>query len=291
MINLVLKLKLMIRNITIKVAKKIAFSAGYHQRIVNLEVQQKMLIGIVDESKLIKTRNLIFKNLQIVSIVGKSKTRIGSKFDGGYVVANDFEPVNTVLALGIGKNLDKEKFFVNNKTKVFGYDGTIGRKTPLNHELFVFNPINVGVQEGQISINEIIEKRIGTNSLNENSILFIDVEGSEYEILRDIKPELLSLFRQVVIEFHDLIRETGESGRFLTVKQKLLVNFSAYHVHANNFGASIKSMNGEIIPDVLEITFVNKNLFKTLNAPNNCPDTLDTPCNPNKPELFFSWTV
>jgi hypothetical protein len=99
------------------------------------------------------------------------------------------------------------------------------------------------------------------------------------------------LFRQVVIEFHDLIRETGEGGKFRSVKQKLLVKFSTYHVHANNFGASIKLMSGEIIPDVLEITFVNKNMFKTLNDLNECPGTLDTPCNPNKPELFFSWNI
>ena len=289
MTNPALKLKLKVVDVIKKVVKKLAFSAGYHQRIVDLEAQQKVLRAIIDKSVLVKTRNLIFENLQIVSIIGKSKTRIGSKFDGGYVIANDFESVTSVIALGIGKNLDKEKFFVNNKVKVFGYDGTIGCKSPLNHNFFVFNPKNVGVQQGQISINEIIENDIGINSLKENSILFIDVEGSEYEILNDIKPEFLSLFRQIVIEFHDLIRETSEGGKFRLVKQKLLTNFNTYHVHANNFGASIELMGGEIIPDVLEITFINKYLYKTLNDFNKCPSTLDAPCNPNKPELIFSW--
>jgi hypothetical protein len=289
MTNPLLKLKLKLADIIKQVVKKLAFSAGYHQRIVDLEAQQKVLMAMIDKSVLVRTRNLIFENLQIVSIIGKSKIRIGSKFDGGYVVANDFESVTTVISLGIGKNLDKEKFFVNNKVKVFGYDGTIGHQSPLKHNFFVFNPRNVGIQQDQISINEIIENDIGIDSLKENSILFIDVEGSEYEILNEIKPAFLSLFRQIVIEFHDLIRETSEGGKFHPIRQKLLMNFNTYHVHANNFGASIELMSGEIIPDVLEITFINKYLFNTMNDLNKCPSAFDAPCNPNKPELIFSW--
>src|SRR5438876_498716 len=39
-------------------------------------------------------------------IVGHSKVRVGSRYDGGYVCVNDFEGINTALSLGIGYNDD-----------------------------------------------------------------------------------------------------------------------------------------------------------------------------------------
>jgi hypothetical protein len=78
-------------------------------------------------------------------------------------------------------------------------------------------------------------------------LLKMDIEGDEWAILKNIEPDLLSRFTQIVVELHN-VHEAE-----IAVLQKLHDNFYLGHVHGNNH-SGIR----EGIPDVIECTFIRK---------------------------------
>jgi FkbM family methyltransferase len=50
-----------------------------------------------------------------------------------------------------------------------------------------------------------LEKIIEENNLEYIDILKVDIEGSEYDVMPNIKDETYSIIRQITIEFHDFI--------------------------------------------------------------------------------------
>ena len=82
--------------------------------------------------------------------------------------------------------------------------------------------------------------------------LKIDIEGSEYEILDQVieKHDVISA---IAIEFHRVPKESN----FDTLLDRLLESFDITHVHANSAGG----MDESGFPNLLEITFVNKQIF------------------------------
>jgi hypothetical protein len=92
----------------------------------------------------------------------------------------------------------------------------------------------------------------------------MDIEGGEYPWLLFLTCEQLNNFKQIVIEFHGITDNNW--GTCYTSKIKCLEKLSqthyVVHAHGNNYGPVI---NG--IPDVIELTYVNKNYFN-----GNVPD-------------------
>ena len=124
--------------------------------------------------------------------------------------------------------------------------------------------------------------------LNENTIfLKLDIEGSEWEMISDIL-KISRYLSGIALEVHNLDKN-GEKLNELIIR----LNHSGLyliHVHPNNSGGFC---TGTKFPRLLELTFLNSNLFseEEIFAKKNKPFTylkgLDMPCDPKQPEMFL----
>jgi hypothetical protein len=89
----------------------------------------------------------------------------------------------------------------------------------------------------------------------------MDIEGGEYPWLLQTNEEQLKKFKQIVIEFHGISDDGWNSTYADKVKclEKLSQTHYIVHAHGNNFAKVIKG-----IPDVIELTCVNKDLFMSV---------------------------
>jgi hypothetical protein len=105
---------------------------------------------------------------------------------------------------------------------------------------------------------------LGNLSVKNNSLsIFIkmDIEGWEYKTLSQLTPFFLNKINGLVVEFHDLF----VAGKiFEETIEFLSESFYIAHVHANNYGGLIQDT---VLPEVLEITFINKKLFEIEGYP------------------------
>ena len=118
-------------------------------------------------------------------------------------------------------------------------------------------------------------------------LLKIDIEGGEYEIIKDEKfLKSLDNVVQLAIEFHDA------DTRFADLKEVVeLLNkkFTVVHFHGNNYGG-VFELNGKQFPKVPELTFLNNSYLKTKQydlSPMPVPE-IDYPNHPTEPDINIS---
>ncbi len=116
------------------------------------------------------------------------------------------------------------------------------------------------------------------NHINENGdsakrlLLQMDVDGAEWDSLINTPNSVLSLFDQIVIEVHGLATDLSTAlnggkvhevsiGHKIKAFRKINSLFYLYHVHANT-EAGLHYIDWFKVPDVLELTFVNKKIVK-----------------------------
>ena len=92
-------------------------------------------------------------------------------------------------------------------------------------------------------------------------MLQMDIEGSEWSILGDIPDSELHSISCLVIELHGLSLMWNYYVGYHAQKtiSKLLRVFNVAYVKANSAGSSF-AVNGLLLPELLEITFVNKTM-------------------------------
>ncbi len=249
----------------------------------------------------------------------KNLIRFGRKFDGGYLVCSDaLKKIDNLITLGVGDDISFE-IEIEKKCslkKVHLYDYTV------NHFLFikiilkyirriitfrtkidnlthsVKNYINFikfnkkpnvdlfkkkvvkNVKENiDIDFNQILSK-----IENKNNLLKIDIEGSEYEIIDDILSNSLKI-NMMIVEFHWI---NNNNKIFIDSINKLKTKFDIVHIHVNNYR---QRKEFEDFFDVIEITFVNKNInqFNEEFRYNFPIKDLDFECFPNHNKIEFSF--
>lgn len=170
--------------------------------------------------------------------------------DGGYAVPyNVMKQSDILYSYGVGDN----STFENHYTSITGkpahlYDHTVeGSQSGYGNHTFHKEGLS-GLDEG-ITNNFLYHlKENGDES--KNVLLKIDVEGAEYEWIRntDIN-ELSKRVSCLVIEFHNA--NTYMSGSL----DRILDKYNVAHWHCNNFGGIINHF-----PEVPEITFLSKSI-------------------------------
>ena len=116
--------------------------------------------------------------------------------------------------------------------------------------------------------------------------LKIDIEGNEYAMSKVVLEEITRRSDQVqliVMEFHDTISLRQE---FLTFVETISKMVPIVHIHGNNFGR----MGQDGFPEVVEITFAAQG-FVSDERTREFPHQLDSPCNPTKPDIAFSFNI
>ena len=229
-----------------------------------------------------------------------SLIRLGSKNDGGYLLSKKtLKEAESLISFGVLDDCSFEEHFKEiKKTSIFCFD-KINYKSywkkrffndfgaaiyNLNYKFIkntfikyfkfkkFFKNRNVFLYEKNIherSLNEIINTY---TNIKKPTILKIDIEGSEYRLLKDIVKNK-NVINGLIIEFHELDLHLDKVSNF--VKE---LDFKVTHVHANNFDRVIDN-----IPLVLEMTLEknpdHENEFAQL------PHKFDAPCNPQKKEI------
>ena len=207
--------------------------------------------------------------------------RIGSDKDGGYLIPNDLNGIKTCFSPGTSDNCSFELDLANN----FGItsymcDWSVN-DSPITHDNLIFQKKYLGVTNNDKHLR--LESWFDSVKPNKDSILQMDIEGSEYNVILDTNNRTLSNFRILVIEFHDLDMLFNQIG-YKTISstfEKLLENFKVVHIHPNNC-CSFYEYGGVKIPKVMEFTFLNKNRIKYYENSSKFPHKLDIDNTKNK---------
>jgi hypothetical protein len=135
---------------------------------------------------------------------------------------------------------------------------------------------NKKISELDIRINEIFDP-----IHKSNTIVKIDVEGSEYRIIQDVM-NYSDQITELIIEFHDtsFLRD-----KFMSAIVQIAENFDLVHAHGNNFD-NIDSKSQ--LPETIEMTFTRKSLHQKFEQVFVFPlSDLDQPNNEKHADISF----
>ncbi len=195
--------------------------------------------------------------------------RYGKNNDGGYLIGNKtLKNTKNLISLGINDDWSFESEIRRDfkKINIFCYDDILDKKylikRVINQLIFIIYNWNLKLltkyihdlkqfkffKKKNVFLNKIriFDKlKIISNSKLNNILLKIDIEGSEYRILKDIIKYQKKL-TGLIIEFHDIDLHREKIKKFI---QKFDMRIT--HIHPNNFGQIDKNKN----PVVIELTF------------------------------------
>lgn len=223
------------------------------------------------------------------------KVRLGSANDGGYVLPKlCIKNSKYLFSYGISDDISFDEHYIEQtefKNKVIAYDHTIDNIFTKYQDNFTLNKIGLSGIETNETSNFI--KHYHDNNIKERVLLKVDVECCEYEWLENTNIETLSqIISGLIIEFHELSDEIYKN-RFVEIIKKLNNYFYICHIHGNNWSHTftyVHDSNTYEIPNVLEITFIPKNIVKNVQLDNSIyPCELDSPNNEVKREISLEF--
>ena len=286
-------------NFLIKVFTSLIFRTNLAQRISILEKNQKIFTNyLLDNSFILNSYSKLLSCLEVMSPQAEEVIRYGPAGDGGYLLVNKFIQIDKVVSLGVGRNIDIELYFANLGKEILLFDGTI-TSLPRSHKKFKFFNSNVyGTipttpnSSTFILVSDIFSSHLQSSAkefFKSEILFFIDIEGSEYDLIMNLERSNLEVCQQITIEFHDIFKQITQNN---TVIFDALIKLRETHelisVHGNNYGASFQ-VNGMDYPDVLETTWLRKDLSTFVKGKNNFNPVLNKPNNPLARELALEW--
>lgn len=240
--------------------------------------------------------------------------RIGNKGDGGYVIHYpSLKDVEIVVNYGVGYNVAFEKTFHRlTNAEIYAFDPTMkkpayflqkikeGRysetiKQVVKLMIWLSKESSLKkykihfIEEGLAAEDSRYYKTLNYhfkkyNLINRKTILKIDIEGGEFDILTKSNfYDSLNNVIQLIFEFHYL-KENFEKVAWII--EALKPTHSLIHIHGNNNGGTF-SFEGKDIPEVMEVTFLHNSYLPTraLSKLNYPDDGLDYPCNPHRNDI------
>jgi len=216
------------------------------------------------------------------------KTRCGTLNDGGYVFGEIDEKYDCYISAGIFNEDSFSRDFIKkynmHEFNSFGFDGSINAYPHqyTTNISFIKKNINSFNDNNNTNLSYLLDN-------NRNIFIKMDIEGWEYPWILSCSEKQLSNVKQIVLEFHDIGSDKVGASYSDKVKcfEKLNKTHYLIHAHGNNFG---KIVNG--IPETIELTYLNKNHFKTepeLNTVNLPIKSIDYPNNHNATDINLSF--
>lgn len=218
-------------------------------------------------------------NLRVYD-TGLNKVRLGRGFDGGYVIcqigqileSNPSRVYDCFISGGIGGDVSFEKDFLRKfpEMKCHAFDGTVN--SPNKKNMF-FTRKNIGPKETANETNLY-------NLINKHKDLFIklDIEGGEYSWLSSISDDQLKRIKQLVIELHDFPQRWSVLSRLSKI-------YWLAHLHGNNY-SGVRRINNVIVPNTIECTYIRKSEVNQVRLNNFAiPTKLDRSNAPGIPDI------
>ncbi len=256
------------------------------------------------------------RKLKPIFVNNKYLTRLGPQRDGGYVIDKRIiNKIDYIITCGLSDDWNFEKNFLklNRKTKVLAYDHTVHSsfwKKRFTKDLIhffllkklsiwkiinifkYFDYLNFFSQKNKHFILKVGKRNVKdqvTNIKNiinqkKNILLKVDIEGGEYEILKDIK-FYSKRINCLIIEFHNIKKNLKKIYDFVDKIKDL----KSIHIHGNN----INKLDKYGYPHAIEITFINtkKLTYKKKNNLKNYPISgLDFPSVKRNDDIKINFT-
>jgi hypothetical protein len=231
--------------------------------------------------------NLINELIKKISPVdsGRKMIRLGPDKDGGYIIPDDLEGITACFSPGVADEAGFELDCTKRGMTVYMADASV-EAPPIENNKFSFIKKFLGAvsKDNQITLDSWVLDQ--TKKVSNDLILQIDIEGAEYEVFINASEELLSRFRIIVVEFHNL--DYLFDSTFYRVARaafdSILKHHSCVHIHPNNTAGVITS-SGLSIPKTMEFTFYRNDRMPSVISPALIPNPLDIDCDPNKPTI------
>ena len=255
------------------------------------------------------------KYLKPFHIKNENLIRIGPKLDGGYVLDKRIIPLTEkIITCGLNDDWEFEKHFLKIKPncEIITYDHTVNKqfwidrfkkdiihffllkKLRLRKIISIFkyyDYINFFKNKNKhyelkISNKNIENKEITVDKIlnnHDNLILKIDIEGDEYNILKQIISNSKKI-NSLLIEFHDIQKNINLIKNFMNQSNDLKL----IHIHGNNYAGANKHND----PNLIELTFTNikKINFEQKTTEKNYPiDGLDFKNSHKKKDFILSF--
>lgn len=209
------------------------------------------------------------KSLIPKKALGVTFSAYGGFNDGGYVLANDIKNTDGLVSLGVENNINFEKSLELMISFIHTYDFSVDDvpEKILNNTFF---KEKIGFEsDGDTNLSKIISRIKSSDDL----ILKVDIELGEYPLLLEASSEELNKFRQIVIEFHELLAidddEIFES--IVSAIEKISLTHQSVWVHGNN-GSPVAVIGNHSIPSVLEVLFLRKSSYEFTDYVNEYAD-------------------
>jgi hypothetical protein len=212
-------------------------------------------------------------------VAGWSKCRVGRDWDGGYVMLDDFKGVTAAISAGVGDEASWDLEIAERNILVDQYDHTI-KKPPVPHPYIEWFPVKMSPDERTLEVALKMFWRV-----KGDRVLKMDIEGGEWDVLIGVD---LSAFRQIVVEFHDLLTISDE--KLDRMAATMNAHHQLIHVHGNNYGICATDQIGDV-PNVLEATYVRRDDKVFIPETDSYPTPFDRPNNPALHDFKFRWAA
>ena len=201
--------------------------------------------------------------------------RFGGERDGGYLIPDDLEGIETCFSPGVNQISEFEKQCAAKGMNIFMADFSVDHAAD-EDALFHFTKKYIGVTTDSVfmTLDDWVVNSV--ESKESELLLQIDIEGFEYEVFLAASEALLKRFRIIVIEFHQLDHLWSEPFFNIASRafEKILQTHSCVHIHPNNCCGSLKK-NGLEIPRVMEMTFLRHDRVEEKGNALSFPHVLD----------------
>lgn len=218
--------------------------------------------------------------------------RLGPSGDGGYLVPDDLSGIAACFSPGVSAVSGFEKDCATLGMQVFMADASVDGPAEQDDKFhFVKRFLGASTHDQFITMSDWVQQSgVGDE---DDCLLQMDIEGAEYEVLYSMPDMLLSRFRVIVIEFHDLQYLFSKPYFDLAAPafQKLLQSHACVHVHANNCCGKVQ-VGEYAIPRVAEFTFLRRDRVDAPSWAAPLPHPLDVDNTNNQTlELDAFWAM
>jgi hypothetical protein len=207
--------------------------------------------------------------------------RVGDASDGGYVMIEAFDAVGAI-SVGIGGNVSWDLDVAGRGLPVGMFDPTIAAP-PSAVPGGTFHRVGLGTPAQASASGLALEPlprllELAGAPASGDLILKIDIEGAEWEALADIDD--FARYPQVVLELHDLgrLQDAAAATNVLHMLRAIHATHVPVHVHANN-EAGLAAFGAYWLPEVLEVSYVRRELARGAHPATSVDTHLDTPSN------------
>ena len=232
----------------------------------------------------------IISLLMPMDVAGGSYVRVGRKFDGGYVMLDNFSKDNVAAAysFGISNDVSWDEAIAARGINVFLFDHTIDG-LPRQHPQFHFAKLGVtGYQRGENleTLGGLLKKN--AHAASNNLIMKMDIEGCEWDVFGAAPADVIGRFAQIVVELHGLCPAAPDPQYLLLVNvlKKINQTHQCVHVHANT-NCDRLWVGDLVLPELLEVTYVRRSDFQNKLVANTrrFPTEIDQPTFEHMPDF------